>query len=194
MTTTFPPDAGDFLLLVARAAIADRLSVADPGPEILALWDRRGTPSWAAGQGASFVTLTIEGRLRGCIGTLEAHRELVLDVHNNALSAAFRDPRFPPLTASEYDRTRVEVSVLTPPVPFPVADEADALARLRPGVDGVILTAGRHRATFLPQVWDQLPDPAEFLAHLKRKAGLPASCWGPDVTLATYGVRKWVEK
>jgi AmmeMemoRadiSam system protein A len=100
-------------------------------------------------------------------------------VRANAIAAAFRDPRFAPLTAEELPRTRVEVSLLTAPVPMSFADEADALRQLRPDIDGVIFSAGNHRSTFLPQVWEQLPDPRQFMAHLKQKAGLPADYWGP---------------
>ena len=139
--------------------------------------------------GACFVTLTLNGQLRGCIGSLEAHRSLGEDLRSNALAAAMRDPRFPPLTAAELPAIRIEVSLLGAPQPLAFTDEADALAKLRPGIDGVILTAGGRRATFLPQVWDQLPDPAEFIGRLKQKAGLPANYWGPDVRLATYPVR-----
>lgn len=143
--------------------------------------------------GASFVTLTQQGDLRGCIGSLEAWRPLAEDVRANALAAAFRDPRFPPLTADEVPNTRIEVSLLTPAEPLPCRDEADALVQLRPHIDGIILSAGRHRATFLPQVWEQLPEPAVFLAQLKRKAGLAADYWGPDLVLQRYAVRKWQE-
>ena len=94
---------------------------------------------------------------------------------------------------NEFARTRVEVSLLTPPEPFPVADEADALARLRPGIDGLILSYGRRRATFLPQVWESLPEARQFIAQLKLKAGLPADFWHQQITLARYGVRKWEE-
>ena len=100
-----------------------------------------------------------------------------------------RDPRFAPLTADELARTRIEVSLLEAAQPFTVRDEADAMARLRPGVDGLILRHGSRRATFLPQVWEQLPAPADFIGRLKQKAGLPANYWGPDVRLATYPVR-----
>jgi AmmeMemoRadiSam system protein A len=174
-----PPGAGPILIAHARAAIAGRLGlpVARP-PE----------PAWLDDDGAVFVTLTIGGNLRGCIGSLEAHQAILDDVRDNARSAAFRDPRFPPLTAAEYAQTEVEVSVLSPPEPMVFASEAGALEQLRPGVDGVILHAAGRRATFLPQVWEQLPDKAEFMAHLKRKAGLPAGYWGPDVKLWRYGV------
>lgn len=143
--------------------------------------------------GACFVTLTQQGHLRGCIGTLEAWRPLGEDVQENARNAAFRDPRFTPLIAAEVPITRIEVSLLTPAVPVTFHDEADALAQLRPGIDGVIFTAGRHRATFLPQVWEDLPEARKFMAHLKQKAGLPADYWGPDVQLERYQVQKWKE-
>ncbi|MBH9552042.1 AmmeMemoRadiSam system protein B [Inhella gelatinilytica] len=142
--------------------------------------------------GAVFVTLTRQGRLRGCIGSLVATRALGEDVRQHARNAAFKDPRFPPLTAAEWPDTEVEISLLAPPEPFPVADEADACARLQPGVDGVILSWGPHRSTFLPQVWEQIPNPREFLAALKRKAGLAPDFWAPDLQLQRYRVRKFV--
>ncbi len=143
--------------------------------------------------GACFVTLTQHGQLRGCIGSLEAWRPLLQDVQENARAAAFRDPRFKPLTLDELARTRVEVSLLTPATPIQFSSEAEALAQLLPGRDGIIFTAGRHRSTFLPQVWEQLPEPADFMAHLKQKAGLPATYWGDDVRLERYSVEKWQE-
>jgi hypothetical protein len=142
---------------------------------------------------ATFVTLTQGGELRGCIGSLEALRPLAMDVAENAVAAAFRDPRFAPLTSDELVRTRIEVSLLEPPEPLSFADEADALSQLQPGLDGLILTHGRRRATFLPQVWETLPDPERFLAQLKLKAGLPAHYWDEEIALAHYGVQKWKE-
>lgn len=177
---------GDTLLILARNAIAHALHQPEAAlPAEL--------PPELEQPGATFVTLTQQGQLRGCIGALEAHRPLGKDVQENALAAAFRDPRFPPLAKGEFASTRVEVSLLTPAQAFPVADEADALARLCPGRDGVIFQVGYRRSTFLPQVWEQLPDPAEFLAHLKMKAGLPSDFWSPDVRLFRYEVRKWKE-
>ena len=143
--------------------------------------------------GATFVTLTQSGQLRGCIGSLEAYRPLATDVTENAVAAAFRDPRFPSLTNEELDRTRVEVSLLEASEPMEFTDEADAISSLRPGIDGVILTHGSRRATFLPQVWESLPDPQQFMAQLKLKAGLPANFWDEKITLARYGVQKWKE-
>ena len=177
-------ELGATLLQLARNAIAARF-----GEAVVATAD---LPELHA-PGATFVTLTEKGELRGCIGSLEAFRPLLDDVRDNACNAAFRDPRFAPLKARELPLTRVEVSLLTVAQPFPVSDEADALARLRPGIDGVIFSARGRRSTFLPQVWEQLPRPAEFLAHLRLKAGLAATYWGPDVRLETYQVRKWQE-
>lgn len=175
---------GRQLLALARNAIEHRL---------------RGIPEAAAADpalaapGAVFVTLTQGGELRGCIGSLEAWRPLAEDVRENACAAAFRDPRFPPLAADELPRTRVEVSLLTPAEPVAFADEADALRQLRPGKDGIVFECGGRRATFLPQVWEQLPEPARFLGQLKRKAGLPGDFWSDDVRLSRYRVDKWKE-
>jgi AmmeMemoRadiSam system protein A len=148
---------------------------------------------WLQAHGASFVTLTRQGRLRGCIGTLEAHRPLRLDIESNAVAAALRDPRFMPLRQSELASIRVEVSLLSAPEPMAFDGEADALAQLRPGLDGILLECGPSRSTFLPQVWDQLPQPAEFLFQLKRKAGLPGDFWHPALSLQRYTVAKFKE-
>ncbi len=178
------PDVGETLLALARNAINVRL-----GQPMTVVADHPALHE----NGATFVTLTQHGNLRGCIGSLEAWRPLSKDVQENALAAAFRDPRFRPLSADELPGTRVEVSLLTPAEPMSFTSEADALAQLRPEIDGVIFAAGNHRATFLPQVWEQLPDPVSFMAHLKQKAGLPADYWGRDVRLERYHVQKWKE-
>ena len=183
-----PDDAASVLTTLARAAIADELR--EPGPPAS---PRPVEPEWLSQPGASFVTLTIGGTLRGCIGSLEAWRPLGADVSANAVAAAFRDPRFPALSAAEYDRVAVEVSVLTAPEPVAFTSRDDLLAQLRPGVDGLILTARGRRGTFLPQVWDELPEPVDFLAHLLRKAGLPASYWGADVEIERYTVTAFHE-
>ena len=177
-------EKGSTLLKLARSEIASKL-----GHE-LAL---SAQPDWLQEPGASFVTLTRQGELRGCIGTLEAHRPLGLDVMENAVAAAFRDPRFMPLTRVEFDEIRVEVSVLSPTAAMVVTSEEHALATLRPGIDGVVFEYGHYRSTFLPQVWEQLPEPAEFLAHLKRKAGLSMDFWSDSVRLSRYTVSKWQE-
>jgi AmmeMemoRadiSam system protein A len=177
-------DLGGALLATARDALDrafDGSALAAPRFEVL------------EAHGATFVTLTQQGDLRGCVGTLEAHRPLREDVAENALAAAFRDPRFAPLAVEELDRTRIEVSLLSPPAPLPVAGERDLLARLRPGVDGVVLAWRGRRATFLPQVWEQLPDPQAFLAALKRKAGLASSFWDERIRIARYTVAKFRE-
>jgi AmmeMemoRadiSam system protein A len=177
-------DAGHTLLPIARASIASAL-----GRELAA----SETAPWLLDPGACFVTLTQQGELRGCIGSLEAHRPLLADVKANALAAAFRDPRFSPLAQHELDVVEIEVSLLSLMQPLTFASEAGALAQLRPGIDGVVFEFGARRSTFLPQVWEQLPEPDEFIAQLKRKAGLPASFWAAEVRLQRYTVSKWKE-
>jgi len=176
------PDLGVVLLRLAREAIGEKLGFGMPLPSPFAAL---GAP------GATFVTLHRLGQLRGCIGTVTAWRPLGEDVRANAVAAAFGDPRFAPLAKAEFADLAVEVSLLEPPRPLAAMDEGHAIAQLRPGIDGVALECGRHRATFLPQVWDQLPDPLEFLGALKRKAGLPERYWGDDLRLARYEVRKF---
>ncbi len=178
-------EGGNVLLPIARAAIARALDLSYTADE---------TAPWLAEPGACFVTLTQDGELRGCIGTLEARRPLLDDVKGNAVAAALRDPRFMPLGAEEFDITAVEVSLLSPPQAMEARHEAHALAQLRPGVDGVVFEYGRYRSTFLPQVWEQLPQPKTFMAHLKRKAGLPDEFWAEGVKLSRYTVTKWREQ
>jgi hypothetical protein len=127
--------------------------------------------------GACFVTLKIDGALRGCIGSPIAHRALGEDLADNAFKAAFRDPRFPPLSPQELERLSLSVSLLTAPEPMSFTDQADLLNQLRPGVDGLIIEDGGRRALFLPAVWEQLPDKEAFLAHLKHKAGMAVDHW-----------------
>jgi AmmeMemoRadiSam system protein A len=177
-------DLGTILLPIARSAIANALGQAPATCE---------DAPWLREKGATFVTLTRDGELRGCIGSLLAHRPLIEDVKSNAVAAAFRDPRFPPLAAVELHQTRVEVSLLSDPQPLSVHSEQDALETLVPHVDGVILEYAHYRGTFLPQVWEQLPEPDVFLAHLKLKAGLPTDFWAPGIRLSRYQVRKWKE-
>ena len=136
--------------------------------------------------GACFVTLRIEGALRGCIGSLEPTRPLVEDATVNAFNAAFHDPRFDPLSRVEFERLDVSLSVLQPAEPMSVRDEADLLAQLRPGVDGLTLYADGRRATFLPAVWDTLGDPRKFVTHLKVKAGLAPDDWPSDLRVERY--------
>lgn len=186
--TEAPPavERGRTLLALAReslaAAVAGELAETDSPRE-----------PWLLEPGATFVTLRKDGSLRGCIGTVRAHRPLAVDVRENARAAAFSDYRFPPVTPEELPRLRVEVSLLSPPEPLPALTEAEACEMLRPGIDGVILECAGCRSTFLPQVWEQLPDLRAFLAELKRKAGLPRTFWSPDVRLWRYTVEKWEE-
>ena len=178
-------DLGDVLLAIARAAIRSELGLGDTA---------RTEHASLTAPAATFVTLRNGDELRGCIGSVEPHRSLGEDVRANAIAAAFRDPRFPPLARREFAATAIEISLLGPSEPFPCAGEDDAASRLQPGIDGIILHWGRHRATFLPQVWQQLPDPRDFLAALKRKAGLPADGWDAQVTLTRYTVSKYSER
>jgi AmmeMemoRadiSam system protein A len=143
--------------------------------------------------GATFVTLKADGTLRGCIGSLEPHAPLAVDVRTNAVGAAFRDPRFAPLRRAELASIEVEVSLLGPSEPVRFVDEHDLYLRLRPGIDGVILRHGCARATFLPQVWAALPSPGEFVAALKRKAGLAAGYWSNEIEIRRYAVTHWAE-
>lgn len=179
---------GTLLLQIARAAISNVLGQAVALPE----------PTGQAADvlqapGASFVTLNQQGQLRGCIGSLQAHRPLITDIQANAIAAALHDPRFSPLTLVELDITTVEVSVLSAMQPLPFTSEAHALAQLRPGVDGVVFEFRHYRSTFLPQVWEQLPNARQFMAHLKHKAGLAPDFWAAEVSLQRYTVSKFKE-
>jgi len=177
-----PGDAGNTLVLAAAAAVIRSVGV-QARADTSAPWLRQ--------PGATFVTLKRNAQLRGCIGSLQAHRPLLEDVEHNALAAAHRDPRFQPLARGELQALRVEVSLLSPSEPMRFASQEDALAQLRPGVDGLVLQWQGRRSTFLPQVWEELREPREFMAHLKRKAGLAADFWAADVSLARYTVAKW---
>lgn len=180
-----PSDAGRVLLPLARAAIGRRLGRVAPPVDT--------SPAWLDVPAACFVTLTLGGKLRGCVGSLTPTRPLKDQVAHDACAAAFGDHRFPPLTDPEFDRFELEVSVLSPLEPLPAASEADVSERLRPGVDGLVLEVAGRRSTFLPQVWKVFPAPRDFLTHLRTKAGLAADYWGPDVRLFRYTVRAWEE-
>lgn len=175
---------GEILLAIARSAIAGALGKPLPADE---------SAPWLQEPGATFVTLTQHGELRGCIGSLETHRSLLQDVKANALAAAFHDSRFLPLGVDELETTRVEVSLLSPLTAIAFSSEQDALSQLRPNVDGIVFEYARYRSTFLPQVWEQLPEPAQFMAHLKHKAGLTPDFWADGVKLSRYTVSKWKE-
>ncbi|MGR8930244.1 MAG: AmmeMemoRadiSam system protein A [Gammaproteobacteria bacterium] len=135
---------------------------------------------------ATFVTLERQGQLRGCIGMLEAVRPLAADIAENAFAAAFRDPRFPPLDDSELADLELHISILSPAEPMNFTSEPDLIAQLQPGIDGLILQDGYHRGTFLPSVWEQLPEPKQFLRHLKQKAGLSADYWSETIIVFRY--------
>ena len=149
------------------------------------------TADWLRQHGACFVTLHRGGELRGCIGTLIAHRPLIEDIQANSRAAAFRDPRFPALQQSELDGLTLEVSLLSDLEPVEFETEADLIRQLRPGVDGLLLEHGFHRGTFLPTVWRTLPDPGMFLGKLKAKAGLPEDFWSEDLKVMRYTTRSW---
>ena len=182
---TLPEDAGRVLLPLARAAIASELGVARPARDDL---------PWLKANGACFITVTEGATLRGCIGTLRPHRALAADVRANAVAAAFRDPRFKPLVRDELDAVSLEVSVLSALETLSFTDERDALRQLRAGIDGLVFEYGHHTSTYLPQVWTGFKEPADFLASLKYKAGLPPDFWDRDVKLMRYTVSKWCEK
>jgi len=178
-------EAGRTLIGVARGAIGHRLGqAAEP---------RLDEPAWLAQSGATFVTLMMDSTLRGCIGSLQAQRPLGVDVAENAAAAAFRDPRFPAITLEEWPRVQAEVSLLSAPQRVPFSDEVDLLIKLRPGIDGVVLEHGERRGTFLPQVWEGLPERRRFIEELKRKTGLAANTRLIDCRVWRYQVTKWRE-
>ena len=174
-------DARQAVLRTAAASIEARLGIAAAAPPGAAeLRGLLGEPR------ASFVTLTMNGALRGCCGTLEPARPLLLDVWSNAQASAFRDPRFPPLTAREWRWSSLEVSLLTPCEPVVVASEEQLLLELVPERDGLVLEWQGMRATFLPKVWEHVAGPRDFVRRLKQKAGLSPDFWAADVQLWRY--------
>jgi AmmeMemoRadiSam system protein A len=174
-------ESRQLLLQIARNAIFQRLeNQGNTVPDIGTL------PDELCQRRATFVTLTIHGRLRGCIGMLEACRPLAEDVAANACAAAFEDPRFPPLTEKEFEKLEIHISVLSPPAELSFSSEADLLNQIRPGVDGLILQDGFRRGTFLPSVWDELPEKQIFWRHLKLKAGLPTDHWSDTLRVFRY--------
>ena len=173
---------GPVLITIAREAIADEDGCAPR--------TARAEP-WLSAPAATFVTLRLAGELRGCIGSIHALRPLAEDVYANARAAAYRDTRFSPVGAHERDALEVEVSLLSSPETVAAGSEAEALERIRPGVDGVIVRYEDFQATFLPQVWESLPDPLAFLSELRVKARLPARFWHPRLALSRYTVEKF---
>jgi AmmeMemoRadiSam system protein A len=172
----------ELLLTLARASIEKGLCGGEPAVQA------RDYAAALRVPGASFVTLHVEDDLRGCIGSLTAREPLVVDVAKNAFGAAFRDPRFPVLTWREFRCLDIHLSLLNAPEPVACRSEEDLLAQLRPGVDGLVIEEDYRRGTFLPAVWEQLPEPREFLRHLKRKAGLPADYWSGSLRVSRYTV------
>jgi len=177
---------GKALAALARNTIAERLSQAHLKKIGPALTSCHEEPCLQKERG-TFVTLKIKDQLRGCMGCLTATETIVEGIRKNALNAAFNDPRFPALTRQELDQAEIEISILTEPQVLEYTDGDDLVAKLRPNLDGVILQKGFSRATFLPQVWAQLPGTEDFLAHLCRKAGLPGDAWKTDkLEVSTY--------
>jgi AmmeMemoRadiSam system protein A len=180
-----PADRGETLLALARSSLHEALT---------------GEPAtfspmedWLQEPGACFVTLKQEGRLRGCIGSIHVHRSLEEDVRENARAAALRDPRFPALAAEELDRTSIEVSLLSPLEALEFSSANELVAQIRPAIDGLVLEYQQSRGTFLPAVWESLPRTADFLSHLKRKAGLEGDFWSPEMKVWRFTVDHWSE-
>jgi AmmeMemoRadiSam system protein A len=182
-------EQGKLLLGVARQTIEEEL-FGRKGPKR----PEKDLPAIVNEWRGTFVTLTIQGGLRGCIGHIIPRETLIEGIRINAINAAFRDPRFRPLTKEEWKNVKIEVSILTDPKPLTYSDADDLLKKLRSGVDGVIIKKGYHQATFLPQVWDQLPQKEEFLGHLSLKAGLSRDAWRKgDLEVSTYQVQAFEE-
>ncbi|MBC8177498.1 MAG: AmmeMemoRadiSam system protein A [Desulfobacteraceae bacterium] len=182
-------DEGKYLLNVARKTIDRALS----GKEGPVKEDSETSPLFGEQRG-TFVTLTTGGNLRGCIGHIIPQETLIEGIRVNAINAAFKDPRFRPLTTNEWKRVRIEISILTEPKPLSYSDADDLLKKLRPGIDGVIIKKGYHQSTFLPQVWDQLPGKEEFLNHLCLKAGLDEDEWKKGrIEVSTYQAQAFEE-
>ncbi|MGB0722045.1 MAG: AmmeMemoRadiSam system protein A [Gammaproteobacteria bacterium] len=176
----------EVLMDVAEECIRHRL---ETGSECVV--DVAGFPSELRQPRATFVTLNIGGRLRGCIGSLQAARPWVADVAANAQAAAFHDPRFPPLDGREFAALDLHISTLSPPESMEVSSERDLLAQIRPGVDGLIIEDGGRRGTFLPSVWAQIPEKQDFLDHLRAKAGMPRGHWSPGFKALRYTTESW---
>lgn len=179
---------GGELLRLARRSIEYGLTHREPLP----IGD--DLPRALAARAATFTTLHLDGRLRGCCGTLDAQYPLAVDVARSAFRAAFRDPRFEPVGEYEVSALRLQVSVLTPLEAVTARDESDLLENLKPGADGLVILAEGRRATFLPQVWDTLPDPRRFLAALKVKCGLPEDYWSAQLAFQRYRTSTYAEE
>ena len=187
------PQQGHLLVELARQILMERLGKPVSQSKIDSLNTALKDPCFQKPSG-TFVTLKIDGQLRGCIGNLTSSEALLSGVRRNAINAAFHDPRFAPLSAAELDRIEIEVSILTEPKPLHYRDAVDLLEKLRPNVDGVTICLGHASATFLPQVWEQLPQPQDFLSHLCMKAGLAADAWkNRKLEVSTYQVQHFGE-
>jgi AmmeMemoRadiSam system protein A len=192
-TQNLSPKQGQLLVKLARQTLSQQLAKQIPQDEIDSLNTALSDPSFNSSCG-TFVTLTIDGQLRGCIGNLTSDEPLASGVRRNAINAAFHDPRFSPLSPSELDCVSIEVSILTEPCPLYYREASDLLKKLRPNIDGVILRKDLASATFLPQVWEQLPQPKDFLTHLCLKAGLAADAWQHSrLDVSTYQVQYFEE-
>ena len=192
--THFSEEQGRLLIRLARHTILKKLGADTSLQDFSTLEPTLQADSFQKHYG-TFVTLKIRGRLRGCIGNLTAAESVLEGIQRNAVNAAFHDPRFSALTPDELDQTRIEVSILTEPQPLRYRDGPDLLRKLRAHVDGVIIRSGHRSATFLPQVWEQLPRPEDFLTHLCLKAGLPSDFWqGSELEVSTYQVQYFEEK
>ena len=190
----FTEKQGQLLVKLARKTILNKLAGKSPGNDSDALVPALQDESLQAHCG-TFVTLKIQGQLRGCIGNLTSTESVLDGVKRNAVNAAFHDPRFSSLSRAELDRTEIEVSILTEPLPLAYRDSQDLIQKLRVHVDGVIIRKGHASATFLPQVWEQLPRPEDFLTHLCMKAGLPSDAWkNSELEVLTYQVQYFEEK
>lgn len=180
---------GKLLLFVARRTIEQRLfkrKVEEKGDAAFppVFHEKRGT----------FVTLTMDGQLRGCIGHIVPQESLIDGIRTNAINAAFRDPRFRPMSSGEWKKVKIEISILSDPKHLSYSTAEDLLKKLRPGIDGLIIKKGHHQATFLPQVWEQLPNKKDFLSHLCLKGGLDADAWRKgDLEVLIYQVQAFEE-
>lgn len=179
--TDLSPQDKSHLLDIARQSIAYGISHHQP----LKI-NTNDYPVYLQEQAATFVTLNINHQLRGCIGTLTAYQPLVNDIADHAFAAAFQDPRFPPVTKNEEPLLDIHISILTPAKPITFLSEDDLISQLKPGVDGLILESGLHKGTFLPSVWESLPEPEDFLQHLKLKAGLDKKFWDKNIKISRY--------
>jgi uncharacterized protein len=179
---------GPQLLRLARRSIEHGLVHSKPLPVDLAEW-----PATLSSPGATFTTLRLDGALRGCCGRLEAELPLASDVAHSAFQAAFRDSRFAPVRQDELGALELEVSVLTPMEAIPCNSEAELLDCLTPHTDGLVIIEGGRRATFLPKVWESLPDPQQFLGQLKQKCGLPTDYWSERLEFLRYATETYAE-